>query len=93
MASRVMCYAVTAYQPVEEGPFSCGRPLSGSWNVNSALVLNDTQPRHPNAPKRFQTATKGLDDVRFRLFDRPAELHPIVEKIDRMYRAQPDPKP
>ena len=26
--------------------------------MNSALVMNDTQPRHPNAPKRFQTAQK-----------------------------------
>ena len=34
---------------------------------------------------RFRGLRGGLDDVRFRLFDRPAQLGPAVEEICRIY--------
>ena len=42
---------------------------------------------------RFQTLWKGLDDSCFRLFDRPEDLRPIVDKISHLYGAGSDPGP
>jgi phosphatidate phosphatase APP1 len=34
---------------------------------------------------RFQTLSKGLDDVRFQLFDRPEQLRPAIDEIDSVH--------
>jgi hypothetical protein len=58
--------------------------------VVAICIRNVTGEKIDNA--RLQAATNGLDDVRFRLFNQPDELYPIIEDIDRMYGMQPDPK-
>jgi len=76
----------------EQDPEIYAKVARGSGEqVVAIFIRNVTGEKTDDA--RFQAVRKGLDDVRFRLFDRPEELRPVVEEIGRLYGTRPERKP
>jgi hypothetical protein len=72
----------------EQDPEIYAKVAQGNGEQVAAIFIrNVTGESMDNA--RFQTLSEGLNDVRFRLFDRPEQLRPVIQEIDSVHGAGP----